>query len=866
VAQKYEIVMNSKELRNAFLQYFEERGHRIVPSSSLIPIDDPTLLFTNAGMNQFKLVFTGGEMRPYTRAASSQKCIRAGGKHNDLENVGQTARHQTFFEMLGNFSFGDYFKAEAIEYAWEFLTKVVTLPKDCLWASVFLDDDEAFKLFEKTAPDLKGRILRFDEKDNYWSMGDTGPCGPCAEIHYDRGEQYGSGPGDVVNGEGERFVEIWNLVFMQFERDVEGNITPLPKPSIDTGAGLERMLCVLHNLESNYETDLFVPLIKAVEDLSGHRYSRGPEGISFRVIADHIRALTFAFADGAVPSNEGRGYVLRRILRRAARHGRLLGMKEPFLYKLVPVVREITGDAYPELESREVHITELIRAEGERFNETLDNGLALFDQAAKKIESSGGKIIPGDEVFKLYDTFGFPADLTEVMARERNLGVDMDGFEKCLRMQQERSKEAHAARGVTFEGVALEENMACEFCGYDDNFALDADVTDVKFLKDDLVAVILDRTPFYAESGGQVGDKGVLQSGGLEFEVVDTQKEGNTFIHIGKNVKGDIAAYIGKTVTAIVDRDLQKATQRNHTATHLLHRALREVLGEHVQQAGSLVEPERLRFDFSHFKALTSEELREVERRVNEQILRDLPVRWQVLPIEEAKAAGAMALFGEKYGEDVRMVEVEGFSRELCGGTHVSRTGEIGLFIITQETAIAAGMRRTEAVTGENAYRLASDYRDNVEGVAHMLKVAPAEIGVRVESLAMKVKELQKQLDRFSQAHGDEQIKSNLGDLKQKRDIYYLTANIDDRKEAQQYLDNVKNDKRKVVVGLKQNSNYFVVVSKAAAKDDLSAKKVIAGLNDAFDGRGGGKDTFAQGGSKQKFSLEDMARVLEGTI
>ncbi|MFH1894032.1 MAG: alanine--tRNA ligase [Candidatus Zixiibacteriota bacterium] len=858
--------MNSKDVRKSFLQYFEERSHRIVPSSSLIPIDDPTLLFTNAGMNQFKLVFTGGEKRPYKRAASSQKCIRAGGKHNDLENVGQTARHQTFFEMLGNFSFGDYFKAEAIEYAWEFLTKVVMLPEERLWASIYLDDDEAFGLFEKIVPELKGKILRFDEKENYWSMGDTGPCGPCAEIHFDRGEKYGTGPEDVVNGESERFVEIWNLVFMQFEKDEQGIVTPLPKPSIDTGLGLERIVCVLQECDTNYETDLFVPIIKAVESLCGSKCVAGPEGLSFRVIADHIRSLTFAFADGAVPSNEGRGYVLRRILRRAARHGRLLGMHEPFLYKLVPVVREIMGDAYPELQSREVHITELIRAEGERFNETLDNGLDLFDRVANKVMSSGGKTIPGDEVFKLYDTFGFPVDLTEIMAREQNLDVDMDGFEKCLKMQQDRSKEAHAARGLTFEGIAIDEEMACEFCGYDDNFRLDAIVKDVKPLKNDLIAVILERTPFYAESGGQVGDKGWFKADGLEFEVVDTRKEGNAFVHVGRNVTGSIAVYIGKTVTAIVDKELQKATQRNHTATHLVHRALREVLGEHVQQAGSLVEPERLRFDFSHFKAVTPDELREIERRVNARIVEDLPVGWQVMPIEEAKAAGAMALFGEKYGDTVRMVEVEGFSRELCGGTHVSRTGEIGLFLITQETAIAAGMRRMEAVTGDGAYRLASENRDNIEGVARMLKVTPSEVGERVENLAKKVKELQKQLDQDSQAHGDEQIKSNLSDIKQKGDVSYLVADIADRKEAQQYLDNVKNDKRKVVVVLKQESNYFIVVSKAAADNGLSAKKVIAHLNDAFDGRGGGKDTFAQGGSKQNFSLSDLSRVLESAI
>ncbi|MBU1318431.1 MAG: alanine--tRNA ligase [candidate division Zixibacteria bacterium] len=855
--------MNSKDVRKSFLQYFEERSHRIVPSSSLIPIDDPTLLFTNAGMNQFKLVFTGGEKRPYKRAASSQKCIRAGGKHNDLENVGQTARHQTFFEMLGNFSFGDYFKAEAIEYAWEFLTKVVMLPEERLWASIYLDDDEAFGLFEKIVPELKGKILRFDEKENYWSMGDTGPCGPCAEIHFDRGEKYGTGPEDVVNGESERFVEIWNLVFMQFEKDEQGIVTPLPKPSIDTGLGLERIVCVLQECDTNYETDLFVPIIKAVESLCGRKCVAGPEGISFRVIADHIRALTFAFADGAVPSSGKRGSVLRKILNRAARHGRLLGMRESFLYKLPPVVRDIMGDTYPELKLREVHITELIRAEEERFEETYDNGLDYFDRLANKVTSSGGMTISGDEVFKLHDTYGFDSDLTLLSARERGLDVDMDGFERALRDQQQRSRQA---RGAVPFVIKVVNPLKTEFCGYDDHFMHETIVIDVKPLKDDLLAVILERTPFYAESGGQVGDKGILQAEGLEFKVVNTLKEGNTFVHVGQNVKGDISEYIGKSVTAAVDKERQKATQRNHTATHLLQTALREVLGEHVQQASSLVKPEGLRFDFSHFKAVTPEELREIERRVNEQILRDLPVRWQVMPIEKAKAAGAMALFDEKYGDNVRMVEVEGFSRELCGGTHVSRTGEIGLFLITQETAIAAGMRRMEAVTGDGAYRLASENRDNLEGVARMLKVASSEVGERVATLAKKVKELQKQLDQFSQAQGDEQIKSNLSDVKQKGDVSYLVADIADRKEAQQYLDNVKNDKRKVVVVLKQESNYFIVVSKAAADNGLSAKKVIAHLNDAFDGRGGGKDTFAQGGSKQDFSLNDLSRVLESAI
>jgi len=852
------MTMKSKEIRQSFLDFFEKRDHRIVPSSSLIPIDDPTLLFTNAGMNQFKLTFTGNETRPYKRAASSQKCIRAGGKHNDLENVGETARHNTFFEMLGNFSFGDYFKAEAIEYAWDYVTKVLGLPKDRLWASVYEDDDEAFELWHKIVPDVKGRVLKFDEKENYWAMGETGPCGPCSELHFDRGEKFGTGPQDVVNGESDRFVEIWNLVFMQFEKDEAGNVTPLPKPSVDTGAGLERIACVMQNGDTNYDTDLFMPIISVIEDICGRKYQAGPEGTSFRVIADHIRALTFAFSDGAVPSNEGRGYVLRRILRRAARHGRLLGLKDVFLHRLTSTVREIMSSAYPELDAKAPHVTELIRAEEERFNETLDTGLDLFEKVVRSVTASGSDTIPGEEIFRLFDTYGFPIDLTELMARERDLKVDMAGFEENMKQQQKRSKDARGH--VLFETGGYDESS--KFVGYDTGSCSDCVVVKVKKADNDLFEVLLDSTPFYGESGGQIGDTGYLEGSGIKFEVVDTQRSGEAVVHIGRNVVGDISGAEGQKVCAKVDYERRKAIQRNHTATHLLHKALRDVVGKHVEQAGSLVAPDRLRFDFTHFKALTSEELTEVERKVNEMILENRPVSWKVMPIDDAKKAGAMALFGEKYGDVVRMVEVDEYSRELCGGTHVSSTGEIGLFVITQETAIAAGMRRMEAVTGLGAYDLTSEYRENVSKIMAILKSTPEAIAERVASLTVKIKEQQKELDQLQQAQGDEKIKTNLDKLKQQGDIFYLVADVEDRKEAQQYLDNVKNDSRAVVIGLKQNSNYFITVSKAAADGGFSARAIINRVNDSFGGRGGGKDVFAQGGAKQSFSLEEFEKVV----
>ncbi len=690
--------MRSQEIRSSFLQYFADHGHKIVPSSPLIPHDDPTLLFTNAGMNQFKKVFLGLEKRDYKTAASSQKCIRAGGKHNDLENVGFTARHHTFFEMLGNFSFGDYFKEEAIAYAWEYVTRILRLDPSHLYATVFTEDDEAEKLWRKIAPQLGDRVLRFGEKDNYWSMGETGPCGPCSEIHYDRGDKY---PGEL-NGEGDRFMEIWNLVFMQFDRDESGNLTPLPRPSVDTGAGLERFAMILQNAESNYGTDLFSGLIRKVEEISGVEYSEDQRGISHKVIADHIRALSFAIADGGIISNEGRGYVLRRILRRAARHGRLLGLHEPFLYEIIGPLTEIMGDHFPEVNSKREHIELVVKSEEEQFGRTLDTGLEIFEDIVKEVESSGAKVIPGSDVFRLYDTYGFPVDLTEVMARERGLHVDMKGFEEELERQRERSKAADGFAWVdNGETLRSLDERHSIFTGYD------TEIEQTIILADNENAIILEKTPFYAEAGGQVEDKGEIYSDKLRFIVKNIRKIGDDINHFGEYVRlaEDLkpGECFNETVTAEIDRTRRADIKRNHTATHLLHKALRMILGDHVHQSGSLVDPDRLRFDFTHFRAMTPEEIDKVEDKVIEKIKDDLPVKWSEKSFHEAKKMGAMALFGEKYGDTVRVVETGDFTVELCGGTHVDHTAEIGDFLITQETAIAAGMRRIEAVTGRGA-------------------------------------------------------------------------------------------------------------------------------------------------------------------
>ncbi len=856
--------MKSSKIRKTFIDYFKKHDHKEVASSSLIPQDDPTLLFANAGMNQFKRLFIGEETLPYTRATSSQKCIRAGGKHNDLENVGETARHHTFFEMLGNFSFGDYFKEEAIYYCWDLMTRVYGFDPKRLWATVYKDDDEAFKLWKKIAPELGDRVLRFDEKENFWAMGDTGPCGPCAEIHIDRGEKFDyGGPPSTVNGEGDRFIELWNLVFMQFERDEAGNMKPLPKPSVDTGAGLERFACILQNGQTNYETDLFLPIIHRIEEMSGKKYELGGKGLSHRVIADHIRALTFAFSDGAVPSNEKRGYVLRRILRRAARHGRLLDLQEPFMYKLASVVVDNMGDSFPELKKNLEHVSSIIKSEEERFGETLDIGLELFEKVVEQVESAGNKEIPGSEAFKLYDTYGFPLDLTEVMARERGLSVDQVGFEKELARQQAKSKEDYKSRGVRFGEKIVESDLKTEFKGYDDCFVLETKLENVYDLKDDKrLAAVLKETPFYAESGGQIGDTGVLRNGGFEFEVEDTQKQGNTVLHIGCNKSGDITKFIGKRIQAEVAGERQKHTQRNHTATHLLHRALQEVLGNHVRQAGSLVAPDRLRFDFTHYKAVEDSELEMIEDKVNKVVLENHPVNWTVTDFDTAKKKGAMALFGEKYGEEVRMVEVEDYSRELCGGTHVRSTGEIGPFVIISESAIAAGMRRIEALTGENAIRYLKQKREQAEAISKFLKVPTENLLERVVALTESEKNLSRELGEIKKKAEKESVRGKVGEGEEIDGVLLIVDAVAGRNAALTYTDTIKKSNKPALVGLVNKNSYFIAASPTAIEQGIDAQKAIKEINDRFSGRGGGKPHFAQGGSKEQVSREQMRDCL----
>ncbi len=837
--------MKAAEIRESFLAYFESKDHKRLPSSSLIPLDDPTLLFTNAGMNQFKDVFLGQRKVDYKRATTSQKCIRAGGKHNDLENVGETARHHTFFEMLGNFSFGDYFKEDAIKFAWDYIRNTLKIPADRLYATVYHKDDEAFALWEKIAPELKnGRIMRFGEKDNFWSMGETGPCGPCSEIHVDRGEQYGKNA--MVNDDGDRFMEIWNLVFMQFDRDASGKMTPLPKPSVDTGGGLERMAMVMQKVDSNYDTDLFAPLLSAIIDLTGREYHRDKRGLSHRVVADHIRALTFAIADGGIPSNEGRGYVLRRILRRAARHGRLLGKHDPFIYKLASVLVDTMGHQFPEIKAQAEHVALVIKSEEESFGETLDRGIEIFDKIVERLRSKNQKLIPGEEVFKLYDTYGFPVDMTEVMAREQGLTVDMPGFEKSLNEQKQRSKESGA---FSANIVIPAKNVApTRYVGYNDAWESRSKVLSVS-RADKYQQVILDVTPFYAESGGQIGDTGSLKMNGHDLVVLDTLKSGDYAVHLLESTTNVAEKIEGAEVVARVDGVRQKHTQRNHTATHLLHKALRTVLGEHVQQKGSLVAPDRLRFDFANFKAMTEEEIREVERLVNEQILLNRPVKWDNYPIEEAKKLGAMALFGEKYGDVVRMVEVEGYSRELCGGTHVQATGEIGLFIIIAETAIAAGIRRIEALTGAGAFEYLRNVKNTVDSAARALKMPEGKIVERVEELLEESKKLKKELEKTQAESAAGEIeklfRSNAQDI---RGVKVLVHTFDGKDQLNAYADFVKSLSYPAS-GIFYNpaGQYAITASDSALKMKLQPRELIKDLNTAFGGRGGGRDYFVQG-------------------
>jgi alanyl-tRNA synthetase len=759
----FKLDMKSDKIREEFLRFFKEKNHKIFPSSSLVSEDDPTLLFANAGMNQFKDILTGKKRADFKRVASSQKCIRVSGKHNDLEEVGKDTFHHTFFEMLGNWSFGDYFKREAIIYAWEFLTEVCKLPKEKLWATVFVEDDESERLWYENTDILKGRVLRFDEKENYWEMAEVGPCGPCSEIHYDRGEEYScSKPNCGVNCGCGRVIEIWNLVFMQFYRDENGKLSDLPAKNVDTGMGFERLTAILQGKDSNYDTDIFQPIIHRVEELTSREYTVDSRqhtdskfGKSFRVIADHIRSLSFAIADGAIPSNEGRGYVLRRILRRAARHGRILGMHKPFIYKLSSVVVDLMGKTYPELSAKKEHIALVIKSEEERFGETLDLGIELFERVAEKALRSGERVIAGEEAFKLYDTFGFPIDLTQVMAREKGLEVDLGGFEREMEKQRERSKEIKVALESAADATTeVEIDRELAFVGYTYP-EFKTKLVDWKKENDNYI-VFLESTPFYAESGGQIGDTGKIIGENFEIDVLSTiRTKQEKIAHLGKLKKGEMKK---GEVWAGVDLGRRKSIARNHTVTHLLHKALKQTLGEHVNQHGSLVSPDRLRFDFTHFKALDKAELERIEYLVNQKIWENLKVETFTKDFDEAKKMGAVALFGEKYGDKVRVVKAGDYSMELCGGTHVNYTGEIGLFNIISETSIASGMRRIEAVTGEAAYRLVKEQKEILDKLEEVLKVKGEEIVKKVNELLESNKLLEKKIKKAQKKSAKDKI------------------------------------------------------------------------------------------------------------
>jgi alanyl-tRNA synthetase len=861
--------MRSTDIRRRFLDYFKRQGHTIVPSSPLVPGNDPTLLFTNAGMVQFKDVFLGAEKRPYVRAVSSQRCVRAGGKHNDLENVGYTARHHTFFEMLGNFSFGDYFKRDAIRYAWEFLTQDMKLPAEKLWVTVYKDDDEAADLWLKEMKVDPKRFTRLGEKSNFWQMGDTGPCGPCSEIFYDHGPHIPGGPPGSPDEDGDRYVEIWNLVFMQFNRDAAGKLTPLPKPSVDTGMGLERIAAVMQGVHSNYQIDLFQNLIRAAAEITG---ASDRQSHSLNVVADHIRAAAFLITDGVMPSNEGRGYVLRRIVRRAIRHGHKLGARETFFYKLVgPLVKEM-GDAYPELAAARATVEKALRLEEERFAETLEQGLRILDDGLNALRTD---TIPGELIFRLYDTYGFPTDLTRDVAMERNLKLDMDGFEKNMEEQRERARAASTFKAQEIGTVSVEQPTT--FTGYerltDEGKVLDltsgSTLASVKELKQGEAGnVVLDRTPFYAESGGQVGDRGVLKTAGAVFVVEDTRKAGQVFVHKGRVEKGTLRA--GDRVTAEVDAVRRRATMLNHSATHLMHKALRDVLGPHVQQKGSLVDDQHTRFDFSHNAPMTAGEITEVERRVNEQILRNEDTRARVMNMDAAKAEGAMALFGEKYGDEVRVLNI-GDSIELCGGTHVRRAGDIGLFKILSEGGVASGVRRIEAVTGPGALAHVKEMESRLQAVADIVRANPEEAPRKVEQLAARVKGLEKELEQLRAKLASGGSQDLASQAKEVKGVKVLAARLDgmDAKALRETVDRLKDKLAPAAIVLAAVADGKVSLIAGVTKDlagRLHAGELVNQVAVKVGGKGGGRPDMAQAGGNDPSALDSALGATAGWV
>lgn len=869
--------MKTSELRQKFLKFFETKGHTVVRSSSLVPHDDPTLLFTNAGMNQFKDVFLGFDKRPYSRATTAQKCVRAGGKHNDLENVGYTARHHTFFEMMGNFSFGDYFKRDAIHFAWEFLTSPewLNIPKDKLLATVYAEDDEAYNIWLNEIGMPSERIVRIGDNkgakyvsDNFWQMGDTGPCGPCSEIFYDHGEEIWGGIPGSPEEDGDRWIEIWNCVFMQFNRDEQGNMNPLPKPSVDTGMGLERMAAVMQHVHSNYEIDLFQDLLKAVARETGAAFSMDEP--SLKVIADHIRSCSFLIADGVLPSNEGRGYVLRRIIRRAVRHGYKLGQSKPFFHKLVADLVKEMGDAYPELKEKQVQIEEALKNEESRFAQTLETGMALLENALAK----GGKTLDGEIIFKLYDTYGFPYDLTADICRERNIELDEAGFEREMEAQRAR---ARAAQSFKANAQLPYDGQDTEFKGYSERqteskiLALYKDGEQVDELNEgDSGAVVIDFTPFYAESGGQVGDVGYIFSGENRFEVRDTQKiKAAVFGQFGVQTSGRLK--VGDSVTAKVDDEIRNANMRNHSATHLMHKALRDVLGEHVEQKGSLVTAESTRFDISHPQAVTAEEIAEVERRVNEAILANVAVNAAIMSMEDAQKTGAMMLFGEKYGDEVRVLQMGGFSTELCGGTHVSRTGDIGLFKIISEGGIAAGVRRIEAITGLNALKWAQEQERLVKDIIAETKAqTEKDVLAKIQAGAAHAKALEKELAKAKAELAVHAGAKLLDDAKDLGAAKLVAAQIEADAAAL----------REIVTDLTGKSDNAVILLAAVNDGKVSlcagVSKPLTGKVKAGDlvkfaaeqvgGKGGGRPDLAQAGGTDAGKLPEMLVSVESWL
>ena len=861
------MTLSTADIRRKFIEYFSRNGHQAVASSSLVPADDPTLLFTNAGMNQFKDVFLGSEKRSYTRAVSSQRCVRAGGKHNDLENVGYTARHHTFFEMLGNFSFGDYFKQEAIQFAWSFLTEELKLPKDKLLVTVYAEDDEAFDIWENQIGVPKEKIIRIATSDNFWSMGDTGPCGPCSEIFYDHGEHIWGGPPGTPEEDGDRFIEIWNLVFMQSNRQADGTMEPLPKPSIDTGMGLERISAIMQHVHSNYEIDLFDNLIKAAATIVG---TEDLSNKSLRVIADHIRSCAFLVCDGVMPSNEGRGYVLRRIIRRAVRHGYQLGASDIFFYKLVEALIKEMGEAYPELKDQKPVIEKVLRVEEEQFSKTLSRGMNILNEA---LEALDGTVIPGELVFKLYDTYGFPTDLTADVAREHDYTIDEDGFQAAMQAQRKRAQEASQFGADYNDTLKVEQETA--FTGYD-NGEQESNVVELicgndfceQLTDGQEGVVVLDSTPFYAESGGQVGDTGVLKVANGEFLVTDTQKLGNAFAHKG-TVKGVIQK--GDKAAAKIDDTKRTSIRKNHSATHLLHAALREVLGDHVTQKGSLVNAERLRFDFSHFESVTAEQLQTIEQRVNEEIQANHALTTQLMDLDEAKASGAMALFGEKYDEKVRVVSMGPFSTELCGGTHVKQTGDIGLFKIISEGGIASGVRRIEAVSGMGALAFVQQQQAVLQQAASLLKTDALGVAEKVAQTQTQQKELEKTVTALKQKLASQQGADVLSNIVEINGVKALIAELEgvEAKSLRGMVDDLKNriGEGVIVLGVPADGKVSLIagVTKGLT-NKVKAGELINFIAAQVGGKGGGRPDMAQAGGSQPENLSEALQSVNAWL